>query len=475
MTDHPLILPLPRPEYPAAPELLLASLAWRHFSLPDLEETGGKPIALTYRPDTQRMSSRLTFRSTEPTEAQMLDWENSLRSAGLDWTNGQTGLVGRSVAESILGIRTTKARGQAAIPMTPRLALLQNARGMTGKQNPANYGLVIEQLYAQGNGVGPSATAQWLNAVDLRMKTDPLLSAIDSACEALLSGPLEQRLPDQIRRTLDLGPDTPFAWFAKSWDRLASPEWVQALPARRWTDWATTVIRLGVGMGYLWEASWYEALARLVRDGPDKVNQQRERTTVWGELVDRHLQDLVPWHDDAESVSVRNVAPVIKERIRRGTSLRAAFAEILPAHPCEDPWEDLLQIAQDEDSIERLNVAFERRNEPNPNTMETVRYVLMTREESGPHADHYGLLIAPNNRYLVVQPATELLAMCASLAAPGPISEGDSHVSLAEVAKELGRLGLQPSTGTLIAHLERTGLARGSADADQAVLVSSAY
>ena len=473
---HPLILPLPRPEYPSAPELLLSSLAWRAYRLSGLDDHDGKPVALAYRRDTQRQSRTLAFRATEPAGEQIVDWEASLRSAGIDWPDEAARVVGPCVAESIAGIRAAKAKGQAAIPMTPHLAMLQNARGLTGKRNPANYGQIIEQLHALGGNHGASASSKWLSATRMRLESDPLLAAIDKAAADLLPAPIAQRDPEAVAAPLSMSGDTPFGWFVDAWDKLTSPAWVEALPARRWSDWATAAIRLAVGMGFLWEASWYESLARLIVGPEAEIEALRDDGEPWERLVRGRLRELLPWQSDAESVSVRDVAPVVKERIRRGGAARTVLANRLPDTPSADYWDDVLGLARDEDAKSELQWAMSPRSGHSPNTTEAVRYVLMTREESGSHADHYGMLVGrANNRYLLVQPATELLAMLASLAASGPLASGNGATSLGAISDQLRRLGLQPSLGTLVAHLERTGLTRGSADADQAVVVSAAY
>ena len=72
---------------------------------------------------------------------------------------------------------------------------------------------------------------------------------------------------------------------------------------------------------------------------------------------------------------------------------------------------------------------------------------------------------------MTVDPGTEWIAVVASLACGAPGQESNVR----NVMDSLAELGMQPELNDLIALLERAGLARGSADADQAVIVHSAF
>ena len=95
----------------------------------------------------------------------------------------------------------------------------------------------------------------------------------------------------------------------------------------------------------------------------------------------------------------------------------------------------------------------------------------MTRDESGPFADHYGLLRTRGRSALVVEPGIEWAALVASLACGSPGAIRD----VAAVLRSLRALGVSPETRDLISLLEKAGLTRGSADADSGLEVHSAY
>ncbi|KQQ93800.1 hypothetical protein ASF62_06280 [Leifsonia sp. Leaf325] len=101
---------------------------------------------------------------------------------------------------------------------------------------------------------------------------------------------------------------------------------------------------------------------------------------------------------------------------------------------------------------------------------EAIRYALRTRDAAGPFADYFGVL-RQSGRYLTVEPGTEWIAVVASLACEKPGGSTD----VATVIQALEEMGLRPELADLVALLERAGLARGSADADQGVVVESAF
>ena len=92
------------------------------------------------------------------------------------------------------------------------------------------------------------------------------------------------------------------------------------------------------------------------------------------------------------------------------------------------------------------------------------------RSEDGEQSDHYGI-IKTRGRFSVVEPASEWIACMASLSCSRPNSIG----SLGDLSKSLSALGFRPSRNLLLSSVEKVGLARGAADADQAVEIESAF
>jgi len=466
-----LFIDLPRPEYVASPEILISSLAWREFAYVD--PSASSPQALAYRTD-DRTSTKIEFRSTEPTD--MSGWGESLSTAGLKGVE-DFAILGAATAVSIAGIRAKKAKGQAATPLTPALALLQDARGMLGKKNPPNIGLILEELYRLGassfESTSATAASHWRHAAERRLSSDPLLQCIDTAArEFIFGGLIESRRDGSIEtpqtRPLLAG-DTPFTWFHVAWSRITSDDWVDALPSRRWVDWASTVLRAAIAFGYLWQSRYNEEVARAVIGG--SLNNEIESP----EAIVERINPVAPWVNRSEQVSVRDVGSRLKASVRRGSNVNLVFKE-WRRHNNElegsSSAQELLEImSTDGHLVDALLGALGSKRDAGKLTWEAIRYSLQVRDRSGPFADHYGLFASRGTRYLLVDPGVEWIAVMASLVASGP----GSRTTLGDVQRSLRSLGLEVELPQLVDALESAGLARGSADADQAVIVETAY
>lgn len=462
----------PRPEYVASPEAFISSLAWSHYRL-DPDQVDGKPIALVYR-NEGRTSSRLSFLETMPNEQSIQDWLNALENEGIE-CSGDPKEFALAAARSIAGIRAQKAKGESASPMGPNLALLQNLRGVMGKQNPPNVAKIIETFYALGCSSSEidsvsGAAMRWRKAANRALETDILLRGIDGAVgEVLLPNRREVAIEPPVTREMYgvLNEGTPFSWFYRTWNLVTSEEWVDTLPARRWVDWATTVLRLAYGFGFLWEFRFYERLAEKIvgirSDGFDKVF----------EVVGRNA-DLIPWVSQHEQVSVRDISNQLRLRIDRGSR----SAKVIEKWVRENKESELISrddslsnwFGEDTNLQNQLFEALSKRDNSAKGEWESIKYSISIREKTGPFADHYGLL-SQRGRYLLVEPGTEWIAVIASLSASGP----GQKTTLGDVRRSLNELGLNPDLQELLRLLELSGLARGSADADQAVEVESAF
>ena len=85
--------------------------------------------------------------------------------------------------------------------------------------------------------------------------------------------------------------------------------------------------------------------------------------------------------------------------------------------------------------------------------------------------DHYGLIRLTSNNWFVVEPATEWTAVVVSLS----ISEPGGSATVSDLRGELAKIGLRPNDKEMIRHLVAAGLAVGSADAEGALVVNSAF
>jgi len=464
-----ILFDLNRPQYVSVPEGFISALAWKLRDTPIPNSGVGprpKPVGLMFKVKKSK-TSKIQLIETAPKKVELIEFGVQLEKSGMKNTAGDAGILAQAVINSLAGVQAEKSANQAASPLSPALALLQNMRGVQRTENPPDLAGILGTLYRLGSkeaGTIDEVADRWLHASGRRRDSDPLLAAVDSAVRvSLIDAPLRDRSAHS--EMLAMGPfssDTPFSWFTSVWNKITSDEWVDALPARVWVDWATTVLRLALGHGFLWEAAWYERIARHVL-----ANEIVSMETVLDEV-----SDVVPWKSSLSTTGVRDVSSQLLWRTHRGAAIRRVLVEwfageVRSKYSFE---ESLKSMSQDASLRIKLTAALGSRDKVATNTWEAVRYALMIRDDAGPFADYYGLLRS-NGRYLTVDPGTEWLAVVASLSGAGP----NKSSTVATLVKSLRELGLNPELGDLIRLLETAGLARGSADADQGVVIQSAF
>jgi hypothetical protein len=461
-----VILDINRPQYVSVPEGFISSLAWTTYDWDAVSESG-KPLGLVFRSRTKKISSNFEVRETGPKGDEHEGFGRVLRTQGLGHDAVSNFLLSEAVSNSVTGVQAEKSTLQAASPVTPGFALLQNVRGVQQAKNPPDLAGILESLYSFGQnmaiGGSPSGVAErWKHASKYRCSKDPLLLAMDRAVREQLVGHGIREREAAPPRSTAYYPNSPFTWFARSWDKLTSEDWVDALPARVWTDWATTILRLAMGMGFLWEAVWYETLARRVLSN---------EPSTWEQTVSS-VPQVLPWKSSRASFSVRDVASILVWRVHKGGGVRKVLIDWIDHEidPETDFAPALIMMQNDDRLVNALTAARGSQQHTSPNTWEAIKYALKTRDAAGPFADYYGLLRS-SGRFLTVEPGTEWIAVVASLACKTP--GGQSNVG--ELMADLTELGMQPELSDVVTLLERAGLARGSADADQGVQIQSAF
>lgn len=463
-------LDLARPQYVSVPEGFVTALVERAFDVDYGVDHDDKQVpAVAYESnaaEAKRKASALVFHQTRPMGAGLTQFGDRLAASGIESDTDQLGLA-QAVAGAIAGVRAKDGKVRAAIPLTPALALAQNPRGLAGTRNPPDLSGILESFFLMGapsTAEGhPSAADHWVGAAERRRAVDRVIQAVDAAASSTFFVAKPTRsAPHPLIGASDQFAGTPFSWFHRTWVKLCSPAWIDALPARVWVDWANTVLRLAFGLGYLWEVAWYERVARSVVGGG---------TEGAAELA-RSLGPLLPWKDQTSGISVRDVSSSTKWRVLRSNSVRERIRDWAKAH------EDLLTADQqlaamrsDEQFREQLTAALSAPPGSNENLWEAINYALLTREGAGPDADHYGFLRKRGRRFSVPDPGVEWIAAVASLSCPGPGTSTD----VGQLMKDLRELGLRPELGDLVGRLEQAGVARGSADADQAVAIQAAF
>jgi hypothetical protein len=301
------------------------------------------------------------------------------------------------------------------------------------------------------------------------MKLDPLLAAIDAVVNETFFDSkrkarekLAHKLPSEF---LELTTNSPFTWFHRSWVRLMSEEWVAALPARVWTDWATTLLRCGYGLAYLWESAWYESMAKLLVRGQGGGVSETLRS----------MDPTLPWKFSRSTAEIRDLSSRLKSRTQRANDIRPLIEGWLAESGRKELESDhaLELMAQDDALVAALKSILSGVGKKNTSQhlWEAIKYSLMTREASASEADHYGFLRSKGRRFLFADPGIEWITVVASLSAKSP----GSFTHLGEVMRNLSMAGIRPDPRDLVLLLEKAGLARGSADADHGVVVETAF
>lgn len=473
-----LFLSLRRPEYMSSPEGLLSDIAWEGYRLSSSGK-GATSVGLVYEGKPKGSSSR-TVVATRPGRERADGLASLLRDEGV-WIDsrgtGQPQVLPPALLNSVRGTKAERSGIRAAAPMTEWLARMQNAVGMTNKDNPPSYSGILEYMYQLGAG-GSQATlnSTWLSALSLRVKKDPLLKRVDEFAESVLKDVLDEHqismsptgLPRQDGRIPDrrLVEYSPYTWFAESWDLLTSEEWITALSPRVWTDWILTSLRMVFGFGFLWESRYLDAAARAVLSEDDTD-------------LERFLSSpptLLPWVSSVATKSQRNVQPSIRDAARRGAAMRKVL----------DDWKDEEGLDSDEplpvftarlrqgakEMVRKEIARSSRATKGRHNALyESIFYSLLERHSEGDAADYYALLRKATTRSFVIAPGVEWVALVASLSCGVPGGE----TTLGALNRNLALLGLHAPARDLIELLERAGLASGSADADQGVRVRSAF
>ncbi len=466
MTNSRLILPLNRPQYIALPEGFLSAVAWRKYQ--NLPKVDGKSHALKFRGVKDTVQSlNVTF--TDPSlnsDDSAKTFRENLQKYGIRIAEDQAPLS-EAVSNSILGIQPQAGKTIPASPMTKHLALLQNIEAISGSANPVGLSEILETIFCLGeqDRTQDSVLGLWELAMEVRADSNLLLRAIDSAVRD--SVPLFKNLSVRekqdglsIEHWPELLQNTPFSWFNKSWRTITSEQWVNTLPPRVWTDWATTVLRMGYGLAYLWESAWYVSLARSVVGG---------HPTSPEEIISR-MDQILPWRKLDAGTEVRDVNSKVISRVESSFRIREAIENWSSQQDksYESFEDEISELAKDSKVIGSFVDALRPMNasDKTQRLREAIFYSLQTRDEE----DFFGLL-AKRGKYKLPEPGIEWIAALSSLATGRPGSKSD----LAAVRSNLAEAGLEPNLEELTNLLEVAGLARSSADSDQGMVVEAAF
>lgn len=480
-----LFFPLNRPEYPKNPEILQSALAW---SLDDGKSKPDPTRGLVYEERVPSTAKSLKIVEARPSPSESIEIleELDLIIGGGGASESQ---LANSLWDELRAVSAQKAKAFSAMPLTLGTAMLQDPVGVHAKTGPPNFAQIIEQIYRAGAGRAvPSREAawRWHNAVSA--SNDPLLGFLDRLAGQVLQNRIGRNPIPVIAKTAKakdgLAADppawlqsvpTPMVWFYDSWNALCSDEWRNALPSQRWADWASCVLRMGIGCTFLWEACFFQRLGRLL-------------------LADQPADDLrsllaplplLRWRESNLQISVRDENSRLIRTVLDGTRVRIFLGDVLESHDQEinNRWhasDGIIDFCEWFSRKASRSGSF--RSELNNcfgggkfsaanNVLETIRYLLLARSESGAQADFYGVLRRRSGRFLVVSPGEEWMVVLASLAAESP----GKQCTLGRLRESLASLGIYAEREQVIQELERAGLSRSSHDADDALVVWSGF
>jgi hypothetical protein len=480
---------LNRPQYISSPEGTQAAMAWslkpEREELTKEEDDIAKPVGYVYEKTSKAKKKLRTIfvRSTMEDRGGSSELKSKLEENGFEFPEIDTQVLYNSLKNSLKGIVPPNAVGISAVPLCQGAAFLQDPVGVLGVKGPPNYGAIVRQLYGLGLGL------------DDPIKTDPIqlwykaLGNRNSNLQSILQIATELKWKSIIKelptvngseplvkppRWLERIDHTPFRWFKNAWDNFCADEWRQSLPERRWSEWASGLLRTGIGLGFLWEARFYKRLAQAL------VTNDK---TMTDEILSSQ-EPLLSWEDNTKSISSLDQNSFIRETVADGLKAMAEIDRLLKKSGGKiteekiktfkeadtlAPWISWARetLGQELDHLEKC-FGTKPTNKAENNTLETIVFSLQSRQEMGNSIDYLGLIKRKSRRFLVVEPGPEWIVLLASLTAgkPGEVT------TLDRLRKELARLGLKPSREILIAELERAGLTKGSHDAEDAIEVS---
>ncbi len=184
-----------------------------------------------------------------------------------------------ALLNSILAPRARGDKSDACVPIYPSAVAFQTLHGIVNKQNPANLAFAVESIGLMGGSGARGAVAKafldvYRAKAAVRENATAFLDEIVDAVAAATwkemwarSGASGPEWPTEISgvtlQPSDLPTSrlasTPFRWFWNKWSRLCDPNrgWFEALPTRRFVDWAMCLLRTGLSFSYLWESEFY--------------------------------------------------------------------------------------------------------------------------------------------------------------------------------------------------------------------------
>lgn len=504
------IIPLPRPEYAKQTESLLTDLLWRsdgsslanpNVLLAQLGQLKTAPgfdhsvepdrlIPLRRQGGSQRLQETFPIaRSTETT--------------GLILQPSGTPSPVSALLESSRAPRARGDKSDACVPVHPSLVALQTLHGLVNKESPSNLARAIETIAWLGGAASRGQAAATYLSLFATRPADPK-HGLTGFMDWILPEVARQvwaKLPAQVRVTPAVWPSwpgvlpampspsdlslmarhtrTPFSWFWQKWQTLCGQGWYDALPPRRFTDWALCLLRTGLAFTYLWEADFFCRLHEcfcLASRGATPVDaMQRVRSLLCEGAI---LGSIEPFSIPA---SQKNMWTALAELIAKGYEAREAiYSWLTPLGAIAPSGNSVLERLESfiaglsTMSLPTLSSRIQIGKRTANNQKEFVRYLMLPRssdDDSVDQADFYYLARTNASRSVWLHPGPEWLVVVASLLCQKP----GGQCTLGQLLEDLSVLGIQVERSVLVGLLEQAGLSTDSPDADNAIVIRAGF
>ncbi len=512
------IFQLPRPEYPKQAEALLTDLIWRsqgsilsgdsgHPSF--LKELAKLPRSKKLPGMDRLIPQRISGGNPHIVEtfpiAQTSPISELISTA--DSIPGPT----KALLESILAPRSRGDRSLTCVPVHSQAVVLQTLHGLVNKMDPPNMAEAIEVIGRLGGSDRKGAVAsRFLQIVSQATRPNEGLTGLLDAMFPYISKHVWETLPTlpgieppppgQSPRSLPSWPSvvapstgtaegnllmaanhsTPFRWFWHKWDILCDPtaSWIETLPTRRFIDWALCLLRTGLAFAYLWEADFFCKLHACI------VEYERSRSqSSTLDILRRTMREgavLATINPPNVPATQKDAWKALSSLIARGYEARERIKDHLvrsaspspPAGgvvPLDEAW--LASISSQD--LAAVAAPLEVKPDTAKNTKYFVRYLLQPRssdDDSVDQADFY-YLARTNSANFWLEPGPEWLVVITGLLCRQP----GGQCTLGMLLNDLATLGIRVERSVLVGMLEEAGLSMDSPDADEALVIKSAF
>jgi hypothetical protein len=504
------IIPLPRPEYPKQPESLLTDLIWRSMGSSLYESPTGRSyldeLSQLKRAKKLPPMERLIPRRTHGSKPNMIETFPIAEGADVGsfiLSAPEDPNFIRIVLDSTLAARARGNRSVTCVPMHPEMVVFQTLNGLVNKQSPPNLAKAVEIVGRLGGSDGEGLVA----ALFLRTFCSPAapregLTGLVEMLFPVLAKHVWQKLPQEsadpseslpewtgvIPRTvgeaspavLSTHKATPFCWFWNKWTTLCNPAngWRDALPARRFVDWALCLLRTGLAFAYLWEAEFLGQLHNCIAERAISPSSTGALNSL--RVMVREGATLATFESPMVPATQKHVAGALGNLLARGYEARRRFIDSLKEDPFDAPPDQGVDLiaetwvaSLETTKLAELGKPIQFGPRTAKNQKEFVRYLLQPRssdDDSADQADFY-YLARTNSRSFWFEPGPEWLVVITSLLGAKP----GEYCTLGMLLEDLRKLGIKVERWILVGMLEEAGLSMDSPDADNALVIRSGF